>query len=398
MTSNRRIRSRILPAALAAAVVAVPLFAAGSGSTLLPAAGAATSPPATTPPPWEPDAGSVGGLVFYNAAGQVITGGSITDAPLAAYVEGTSTLRNGDTKATLYGYLPIKGELPAAWGGDQLGLSTTYPDVGAPAPVSGLSFPVNTGTSRDESVAGLEADYPNLDTSTDGYAGIYQLRLKTGASGKSLTTQYDSADIEITGNNWSVVYPGAAPNAPSDVTLTTKSGVSTLAWKKPSASSPDVKVTGYSVVPYADGVAQQAVPVGKATKVVLNTLAGLSVGTNYTFGVYATAESDIGFESAQSTAVTIGLVAAPTAPKTKVKTGVLTVSWKAPKATEEPAITSYQLTPYLAGVAQKPVTVTSTSWTATGLTSGGSYTFTVAASNSAGTGPASPKSAPVTAP
>ena len=42
MTSNRRIRSRILPAALAAAVVAVPLFAAGSGSTLLPAAGAAT--------------------------------------------------------------------------------------------------------------------------------------------------------------------------------------------------------------------------------------------------------------------------------------------------------------------------------------------------------------------
>jgi hypothetical protein len=152
------------------------------------------------------------------------------------------------------------------------------------------------------------------------------------------------------------------------------------------------------VVPYADGVAQQAVPVSKATKVVLNTLAGLRVGTNYTFGVYATAESDIGFESAQSTAVTIGLVAAPTAPKTKVKTGVLTVSWKAPKATEEPAITSYQLTPYLAGVAQKPVTVTSTSWTATGLTSGGSYTFTVAASNSAGTGPASPKSAPVTAP
>ncbi len=81
-------------------------------------AGFSGSASAAGNPPWEPDSSSVGGLTFYNAAGQQITGGNITDQPLAAYVVGSSTIRSGDTKATLFGYTPVNGQVPGQWSGE----------------------------------------------------------------------------------------------------------------------------------------------------------------------------------------------------------------------------------------------------------------------------------------
>ena len=109
----RRFASR----ATTAVVVTVILVGGSTLASGLLAAFDATPASAVTVPPWEPDPGSVGGLVFYNAAGTQITGGNVTDAPIAAYVEGTSTVRSGDTVATLYGYLPISGEPTSEWSG-----------------------------------------------------------------------------------------------------------------------------------------------------------------------------------------------------------------------------------------------------------------------------------------
>jgi hypothetical protein len=180
------------------------------------AVGFAGSASAAGNPPWEPVSNppQVGGLTFYNAAGQVITGGSVNDSPIAAYVQGSNTIRAGDTKATLYGVLPVNGQTPGQWSGiDQLGASTTFPDSAAPAPLNVSTLPVETGASGDETVAQLEADFPNTDTSSDGYAGIYVLRLRTGGTDLSTTTSYDSADIQISGSTWSVVYtPQTATN------------------------------------------------------------------------------------------------------------------------------------------------------------------------------------------
>jgi hypothetical protein len=178
----------------------------------VPGAASATS----TTPPWEPDGDSVGGLLFFDSSGQQITGGSIDDAPLAAYVEGTSAVRANDTKATLFGYLPVNGQVPGQWQGEAIGASTVYPNGSAPAPLSSVTLPVETGAANDESIATLAADFPNNDTSSDGYAGIYQLRLRTSAMGLTPTTTYDSADIQITGDTWSVVYP-----LPTTATTTT---------------------------------------------------------------------------------------------------------------------------------------------------------------------------------
>jgi hypothetical protein len=74
------------------------------------------------------------------------------------------------------------------------------------------------------------------------------------------------------------------------------------------------------------------------------------------------------------------------------------VSWTAPSSAGTSAITGYTITPYIGGAAQTPVTAgaSATSVTVPNLTNGTSYTFTVAASNSSGKGPASPASAAAT--
>jgi hypothetical protein len=94
-----------------------------------------------------------------------------------------------------------------------------------------------------------------------------------------------------------------------------------------------------------------------------------------------------------------GAPAAPTAVTATAGPQRATVYWTAP-ADNGSTITGYGyvITPYKAGVAQPARTFTSTATNevVTGLTSGTSYTFKVAAKNARGTGPQSSMSNPVT--
>ena len=78
--------------------------------------------------------------------------------------------------------------------------------------------------------------------------------------------------------------------------------------------------------------------------------------------------------------------------------GSATVSWTAPSTGSAP--TTYKVTPYIGSTAQTATTITgtppATTATISGLTGGTSYTFTVTASNSAGSGPESSQSNAVT--
>ncbi len=163
-------------------------------------------------PPFEPDPNSIGALQFFDAAGNPVIGGNINDAPFAAYVQATVAGRAGDTKATLFGYLPKNGIATGAWSGEALTASSTYPNASAPAPLNG-SLPLVALSSQDETIAGLIGDLPN--TATDSYQGLYQLRVKTSGTAPPDAT-YDSADILVNGNTWSLVYP--APVAQSTTT------------------------------------------------------------------------------------------------------------------------------------------------------------------------------------
>ncbi|WP_035941072.1 fibronectin type III domain-containing protein, partial [Knoellia aerolata] len=99
------------------------------------------------------------------------------------------------------------------------------------------------------------------------------------------------------------------------------------------------------------------------------------------------------------TTQSVTVPAAPTAVTATAGDGSATVSWTAPSNGGSP-ITGYTVTPYVGATAQVPWTVTgnppATSTTVTGLTNGTAYTFRVAATNVAGTGPASAGSNAVT--
>ena len=100
-----------------------------------------------------------------------------------------------------------------------------------------------------------------------------------------------------------------------------------------------------------------------------------------------------------ATATTYVYASSPAVPATPTATAGITsatLTWAAP-VNNGSAITGYVVTPYLGGVAQATQTfdASTTTRTLTGLTPGGSYTFTVAATNAYGTSAASAQSAAV---
>ena len=196
---------------LTTSLAALAVLAAATGSLLVGLSGTAF---AVSPAPWQatPPTQEVGTLTFYNSTGQEITGGNLTDNPIAAYIQGSVVLQTGATKATVNGYTPVSGEAPGQWSGENIsGPPTTYPNSGAPTALASSALPLVTGSASGESLSSYISDYPNSDTSTtDGYGGVYELRLFTSNSGGT-STNYDAADIEVSGSTWSVVYPALSP-------------------------------------------------------------------------------------------------------------------------------------------------------------------------------------------
>jgi hypothetical protein len=312
-------------------VAAVAIATVASGGLL---AGFAGSAAAATPPPWEPDGNSVGGLTFYNAAGTVITGGSTSDSPIAAYVQGNTVVRAGDNKATLFGYLPVNGQVPGQWSGEALGASTPFPNAGAPASVSS-TLPVETGASGDESIVTLAQDFPNNDNSSDGYKGIYQLRLRTSStSGGGLTTTYDSADIQITGTTWSVVYSAATPATPTTTTLTTTPGSPQNHGTSVTLNAVVSPSTAAGTVQFLDGATPIGSPVTVTSGAASTSTSTLSVGA-HTLGAVFTPTVPANFGASTAPTVPFSINSVPAAGTTTA----LSVN-----PTEAPAFTAVNLT------------------------------------------------------
>jgi hypothetical protein len=194
--------------------------------------------------------------------------------------------------------------------------------------------------------------------------------------------------------------PPTAPAAPTNVQATAGNGSAIVTWTAPASGGS--AITSYTVTPYIGTAAQAATTVTGNPPATSASVTGLTNGTAYTFTVTATNSVGSGPASSPSSAVTPTAPTAPAAPGNVTGTAgnqSATVSWTAP-ANGGSAITSYTVTPYLAGVAQTTTQVAGspppTTATVTGLTNGDAYTFTVSATNVVGTGPASAPSAAVT--
>jgi hypothetical protein len=196
-----------------------------------------------------------------------------------------------------------------------------------------------------------------------------------------------------------VFAPKLPPGPVSNVTATPGPGSATVSFTAPTTGGPP---TRYVVTPFIGSTAQPSVTVTGTPPATSVTVGDLDPGTSYTFKVQAGNGSGTSALSAASNAVTPNAPTAPAAPTAVVASAAnqqATVRWTAPNDGGR-TITRYTVTPYLNGVAQTTTSVTGspapTTAVVTGLDNGSAYTFTVSATNSVGTGPASAASGAVT--
>ncbi|HVC67862.1 MAG TPA: fibronectin type III domain-containing protein, partial [Acidimicrobiales bacterium] len=184
------------------------------------------------------------------------------------------------------------------------------------------------------------------------------------------------------------VTPSGPPGPPRSVAATSYANAqSVVTWTAP-ANNGGSAITKYTVT--SSGGQTCTTPNGTTTSC---TVTGLTNGTTYTFTVTATNGLGTGTPSSPASATPATAPGAPTGATAVRGYTQATVSWTAPVATGGLPVTSYTVTSSPGG---RTCTTASTSCTVTGLTNGTAYTFTVTATNAAGTGLASAPSNSVT--
>jgi len=221
--------------------------AAASAGLLVSAGGAAVAAGGGGPtPPWistetvQPE----GFVTFYNAQGQVVTGGNLTDPTMAAYaVASAPDTRTGDFKAALFAYTPVAGENPLLWSGQEITLATAYPNASAPGAIATTANPVVSG-GADVDLAQYVSNIPNTQTAS-GYPGLYDIRLETSGIGQPDNPDYfyeTVISVDTSTGTWSVDYPDYTQNTTTTVTAspsteTTPGPITLTATVSPTADS-----------------------------------------------------------------------------------------------------------------------------------------------------------------
>lgn len=187
---------------------------------------------------------------------------------------------------------------------------------------------------------------------------------------------------------------GAVPGAPTGVVAAAGNGQVTVSWLIPANGGQPIKAFTVQTLSGLPPL-QASVLSPLATSL---TVLGLVNGVTYTFAVEA--QNAVGWSapSAVSNAVTpLGAPnAAPTAPVASPGVNSASVAYTAvaPANNGGSNIDAYRVTPYITGVAQPGLAASgpTSPIVVSGLTTGTTYTFTVAAHNAVGYGPESVQS------
>jgi photosystem II stability/assembly factor-like uncharacterized protein/chitodextrinase len=257
-------------------------------------------------------------------------------------------------------------------------LSWTAPSTTGGGPLTGYTVIVAPGVpSAIFTISGTTATVTGLSNGTNYVFQVYA----TNAVGNGVSSEASNP-----------VTPMTVPGVPTGIVASAGDASATLSWSAPVSNG------GSAIIGYALTISP-ATP-GAVINVTGTSalVTGLANGTNYSFQVYATNAEGDGLSSAPSNLVTPMTVPGP--PTALVATAGVrsaTLGWIAPASTGGGAVIGYavQVSPAVVGAS---VSVTGTGGAVTGLANATIYTFTVTATNSAGTSPASAPSDAVTTP
>ncbi len=314
----------------------------------------------------------------YNAAGTgkvTSTSGSVRPGSCPAY-HGTTA----DSTAWPIAVLASPPDAPTGTfgipGNAQVAVSWTAPLNNGGAPITGYTATASPG--------GAACQSPNGTTTTCTVTGL--------ANGTAYTFTVTATNVAGTSPpsvSSSAVTPRTVPGAPGNVSGAPGNGNVLVTWTAPASDGGGV-ITEY-VVTASPGEATCQWNGGP----LQCTVTGLTNGTAYTFAVVATNVIGSGEPSQGSGSVTPRTT--PGAPANVVATpgnAQAVITWDTPASDGGGTITAYTVTASPGG-ATCQWTEGPLSCTVTGLANGTAHTFTVTATNDAGTGPASNASAPV---
>jgi hypothetical protein len=212
-------------------------LALGLGTALMAASLPMLAAPAsaTTNPPWEPDPSSLGGLIFYNASGAVVTGGSDL-SHMFDYAAGSTTDPTDGIKATLEFANPTPNEVTGLWPVGSASASSFTPPTSAPPPLNTDPDPVGTSGATGANLGTFITGH--VANTTAGYENVYQVRLVTsgGPSGGTTSAEtYWQSDVvvNLSAGTWVEEYPTQGASA---ISTTTTLGASPASGAKQHAS------------------------------------------------------------------------------------------------------------------------------------------------------------------
>ncbi len=326
-------------------------------------------------------------------AGQVCTtpNGTTTTCTVTGLTNGTSytfTVKATNSAGTSAASAASAAAIPATTPGAPTSVNaSSYANAqsvvswNAPASNGGVAISSYTVTSS----GGQICTTPNGTTTTCTVAG-----LTNGTPYTFTVTATNSAGTSTSSAPSAAATPATTPGTPTGVTATSNANTqSVVSWTAP-ASNGGAAITGYTVT------ASPGIATCSAT-VTTCTVTGLTNGTAYTFTVTAINAAGTGSASAPSAAATPATT--PSVPTSVTATSNANtqsvVSWTAPASNGGAAISGYKATSNAGQFCTTP-NGTTTTCTVTGLTNGTPYTFTVTATNSAGTSSASAASAAAT--